>query len=239
MLNFMCIGAQKSGTTWLHATLSRHPSIAFPGGKEVHYWDAHLAKGISWYKELFLDDRHCNGDITPAYAILPVEVIRQMHADFPSMPFIYLIRNPIERAWSAARMAVLRAEMSYPEASDQWFIDHFRSASSLSRGDYAKCLENWFSVYPRELFLIARYEDVFREPIIFANKALRHIGLCAFFTEADQDALAEPVFEGPGCALRPALREVLLDLYADRIDALSNLLDEDFSAWKEIQPCPR
>ncbi|MET1080198.1 MAG: sulfotransferase [Pseudomonas sp.] len=236
MLNFICIGAQKSGTSWLHATLSRHPSIAFPGGKEVHYWDAQLAQGEDWYKAQFPDDRRCNGDITPAYAILPRDVIRRIHAHFPSLPLIFLIRNPMERAWSAARMAVLRAEMRYPEASDQWFIDHFRSAGSRLRGDYARCLEHWFSFYPRERFLIARYEEVFREPVAFANQVLAHIGLDAFFTEADRDALAKPVFEGPGYALRPALREVLLTLYADRIDALGRLLGEDFSAWKQVQP---
>ncbi|MES2819532.1 MAG: sulfotransferase [Pseudomonadota bacterium] len=236
MLNFLCIGAQKSATSWLHATLSRHPSIAFPGGKEVHYWDAQLAKGQDWYQAQFADDSRCNGDITPAYAVLPVDVIRQVHALFPSLPLIYLMRNPLERAWSAARMALLRAEMRYQEASDQWFIDHFRSAGSLARGDYAQCLENWFSVYPRERFLIARYEAVFREPVAFANQVLAHIGLQPCFTEADRGTLSKPVFEGPGYALRPALREVLLELYADRIDALGRLLGGDFSTWKDIQP---
>ncbi len=235
MLNFICIGAQKSGTSWLHATLSRHPSISFPGGKEVHYWDAHLAKGDDWYKGLFSDESCCNGDITPAYAILPVDVIRRVHAHFPSIPLIYLIRNPLERAWSAARMALLRAEMCYPEASDQWFVDHFRSTGSLLRGDYAKCLENWFSLYPRERFLIARYEDVFREPVVFANRVLAHIGLGVFFTEADREALSRPVFEGVEYTLRPALLDVLLELYSDRIDALGRLLGEDFSAWKKVQ----
>lgn len=236
MLNFICLGAQKSGTSWLHATLSRHPAIAFPGGKEVHFWDAHLARGEAWYQQLFSDASRCNGDITPAYAILPVEVIRRLHASYADTPLIYLLRNPIERAWSAARMAVLRAEMRYPEASDQWFIDHFQSAGSLQRGDYARCLENWLSVYPRERLLIGRYEQVFRNPVAFSNQLLMHIGLQTFFTEADHPSLSQPVFETPGYPLRPALREFLHELYAPRIDALSQLLGEDFSAWKAMQP---
>ena len=39
MVDFLGIGVQKGGTTWLYHQLSRHPQIAFPGGKEVHFWD--------------------------------------------------------------------------------------------------------------------------------------------------------------------------------------------------------
>lgn len=37
--HFLCIGAQRSGTTWLHENLNRHPDIYLPPGKEVHYFD--------------------------------------------------------------------------------------------------------------------------------------------------------------------------------------------------------
>ncbi len=43
------------------------------------------------------------GEITPAYAILPVEVIREIRREFPDIRLIYLIRNPMDRAWSSAR----------------------------------------------------------------------------------------------------------------------------------------
>lgn len=36
---FMCIGAQKSGTTWLHRQLRNHPQIWLPPVKELHYFD--------------------------------------------------------------------------------------------------------------------------------------------------------------------------------------------------------
>ncbi|MFY0591948.1 sulfotransferase domain-containing protein [Roseivirga sp.] len=37
--DFLCIGAQKSGTTWLHHQLSLHPQIWLPLVKELHYFD--------------------------------------------------------------------------------------------------------------------------------------------------------------------------------------------------------
>ncbi|AOE69165.1 hypothetical protein A7317_19895 [Pseudomonas fluorescens] len=231
MLRFIGIGAQKSGTSWLYEVLSKHPSVSFPAGKEVHFWDAHYLNGVGWYSSLFSEER-CNGDITPAYAILPLDRIREVHQYFPSLRIVYLMRNPIERAWSSARMALRRAEMEFCEASDQWFIDHFKSQGSLQRGDYANCLRNWMSVYPRESFLISRYETIAHDPVGFANRVLSHIGLGEFFSETHRPELSRPVFEGYKSAIRPELLQVLHRLYADKIDALSELLEADFSDWK-------
>jgi hypothetical protein len=37
--NFLGIGAQKAGTTWLHHNLQAHPDVWMPRVKEVHYFD--------------------------------------------------------------------------------------------------------------------------------------------------------------------------------------------------------
>src|SRR5689334_3840207 len=36
---FVCIGAQKSGTTWLARVLSHHPDLFVTPVKEIHYFD--------------------------------------------------------------------------------------------------------------------------------------------------------------------------------------------------------
>ena len=35
---FLCVGAQKAGTSWLGDTLARHPACHVPAEKELHYW---------------------------------------------------------------------------------------------------------------------------------------------------------------------------------------------------------
>ena len=37
--DFLCIGAQKSGTTWLCRNIEKHPEIWIPPFKEIHYFD--------------------------------------------------------------------------------------------------------------------------------------------------------------------------------------------------------
>jgi hypothetical protein len=144
MLDFLGIGAQKAGTTWLYEQLKRHSQLAFPLGKEAHFWNRpHDPITIARYVGRFADLTAVAGEITPAYGILPVEIIREIHQQAPRLRLIYLIRNPIERAWSAALMALQRAEMTIDEASDAWFSDHFHSAGSRQRGDYETCLRTW------------------------------------------------------------------------------------------------
>jgi len=42
--HFLGIGAQKSGTSWLHKNLKHHPQIWLPPIKEIHYFDRPSAK---------------------------------------------------------------------------------------------------------------------------------------------------------------------------------------------------
>jgi hypothetical protein len=37
--DFLCIGAQKSGTSWLQRNMETHPQVWLPPIKEVHYLD--------------------------------------------------------------------------------------------------------------------------------------------------------------------------------------------------------
>jgi hypothetical protein len=37
--DFLCIGAQKAGTTWLHTMLEQHPDVWLPPLKELHYFN--------------------------------------------------------------------------------------------------------------------------------------------------------------------------------------------------------
>jgi hypothetical protein len=142
-VDFLGIGVQKGGTTWLYHQLARHSQVAFPRGKEVHCWDAAAAPNADeWAALLEPPSRQSRtgrpiktGEITPAYATLPVEKIAAIKRRCPSIRLFISLRNPLDRAWSAALMGLARVQMLVPEASDQWFFDHFRSATSRARGD--------------------------------------------------------------------------------------------------------
>lgn len=209
MVDFLGIGAQKAGTTWVHAQLARHPQIRFAPVKEVHFWDKEYARGYGWYEGLFPTPSrdYIRGEITPAYAILPPSAIREIKDHYPELKLFYLLRDPAERAWSAALMALRNADMTLEEASDQWFIDHFHSRGSRMRTDYETCLRNWLSVFPPQHMLVMDYRQIQENPLALMRTVCAHIGIDPrFYTERDMPHFREKVFAAEGSPpIRPEL----------------------------------
>ena len=50
--DFLCIGAQRSGTTWLHRNLAGHGDVWLPPAKEIHFFDSMFgADGPRWARD--------------------------------------------------------------------------------------------------------------------------------------------------------------------------------------------
>jgi hypothetical protein len=247
MLRFLGIGAQKAGTTWLYELLRQHPEIGFPDGKESHHWTRREAArdraATERYLARFPDPHRVEGEITPAYATLDDAGIACIRAAAPDLRLIFILRNPLERAWSAAFMVLRRLEMEPAEASDGWFETLLRSEASLQRGDYAETIRRWRRWFPGDALLILRFEALRDEPEPLINRCLRHIGV----QELDPAALREMgsrrvIFTGAPQPPRPAIWAELQTLYQPRIAALEAVLGEDLSAWlappAELGPPP-
>lgn len=54
--DFLVIGAQKSGTTWLHQNLHAHPDIWLPPEKELHFFDSRLTSDLGLVERIRGDD---------------------------------------------------------------------------------------------------------------------------------------------------------------------------------------
>ena len=95
--DFLGIGAQKAGTTWLHDNLSCHPELYLPPEKEIHYFDQHNDKPISYYSQFFKKskkNRACvKGEITPAYSVLPQNMIERIMGIMPHLKIIFVHIN--------------------------------------------------------------------------------------------------------------------------------------------------
>jgi hypothetical protein len=110
------IGAQKSATTSFADMLAQHPAIVLSTPKEPHFFTFNRDRGLDWYAERFAgprDDRvlldastsysawpfSCDdGDATDDPRVGVPERIRSLR---PDARFIYLLRDPVERAYSA------------------------------------------------------------------------------------------------------------------------------------------
>ena len=231
--DFLGIGAQKAGTTWLYENLGKHPEIAFPAEKEVHFWDKREDRPAAEWLDLFpAEETRKQGEITPSYGFLDAGVIREIRELCPELRLFYSIRNPVERAWSSALMALERAEMTLEDASDLWFIDHFKSAGSRQRGDAEACLSNWRSAFPADQVHVILFDDLVDRPLDTLIQVANHIGTDGeFFRSLPEDDLSKPVFAGSGHPLRPQLHGFLTALYGRKIVRLQKLLNRDLAHW--------
>jgi hypothetical protein len=128
--DFLCVGSQRGGTSWLYFQLARHPDFWMPPVKEIHYFDKlsrikrssptshrderdvyflESMKSLSArphidlenYGRLFMHKGSLlSGDITPGYSTLSDEIIERVVDCFRNLKVIFLARDPVERAWS-------------------------------------------------------------------------------------------------------------------------------------------
>ena len=249
-VDFLGIGAQKAGTTWLFRQLSRHPQVAFPRGKETHYWDRHASpRADEWVRLLQPATRRTadgrpvrTGEITPAYALLPEASIRAIGDRCPDLRLFMILRNPIERAWSAAVMELVRAGKRVDETSDAWFLEHFEAPESSARGDYATDIERWRSVFPGDYLLVLFHEDLAARPREVLASLGTHLDIDAADLAALPDATLREVVTPSLFAngddppspppLRASLFERSLEIHGDGIARVERLLGRDLGAWR-------
>ena len=121
--NFLCVGAQKAGTTTLYDILKQHPEICLPVEKETHFFnkEARYLKGVTWWlKRCFsnYNNEKILGDITPEYLFfkkVPNRIFNTLGRD---IKIIIIVRDPVARAYSQYLMSVTRGfeHLSFDDA---------------------------------------------------------------------------------------------------------------------------
>jgi hypothetical protein len=120
------------------------------------------------------------GDITPAYARLPVPVLKEMAGMTAQTRFVYLMREPVERLWSHIRMAVEHenvAPQDFERRCQDLMADELAGRCDPKRplieySDYAGTVARLSEAVPREKVLVMCYEH------LMTRKGVRR--LCSF-----------------------------------------------------------
>ena len=237
--DFLGIGAVKAGTTWLYRCLYNHPALFLPVKKPVFYFDKNFHKPLADYARIFRRATgKTKGEITASYSTLPLGRIRFIRRIIPELKIIFLMRQPIHRDWSDARMELTVIQEKQPDAiTHQDLVGEIESRQCRDRGNYLQILQNWCSVFPREQFLIGTYEDMFSRPKDFLKEVFSFLGVS---TEIDWEKLPidEFVFRGAGIQMPDDIRQTLQQRYPPaRIQELGRFLDLDLAdTWNLTQP---
>lgn len=179
--NFLCVGAQKAGTTTLHDILIQDSQIYLPEIKETKFFqlNSKYKQGIDFYKEQFFNNVKENqtiGEIDPDYMYfdyVPKRIYETLGAD---VKFIFILRNPIKRALSHYQMSIRRGyeTLEFEEAianepdriknddsQEEFYKSKTHNFSYIDRGFYSKQIKNYMKYFSEDNMLFILFEEEF------------------------------------------------------------------------------
>jgi len=190
-INLMIAGAQKAGTTSLLRYLGTHPDICVHEQIEMTYFalDEEYQRGYRWAYEKYF----CYSNDLPSFVFaknvdimnLP-EAARRLKEHNPDVHIVTLLRNPVERAYSAywfARSKGREKLKSFEEAiiaePERLKKDPYkwRHNAYLDKGNYCKHLEMLSNLFGKEKLHIFLDEDFKRDPLQVCNKIVNLFSL--------------------------------------------------------------
>lgn len=204
----LIVGAQRCGTTSMYRTLCQHPAVLKAVlHKGVHYFDMNYDHGLGWYRAHFpllltaaraskaAGDPALTLESSPYYMFHPCAPGRIAH-DLPEAKLLVLVRDPVERAYSAHAHELARGFETEPFeraleledqrlrgeadriAADPAYLSHSHQHHAYrARGRYCEQLERLERAVGADRILVVDSGDFFAKPEPEYDAVLDFLGL--------------------------------------------------------------
>ncbi len=205
---FLICGAQRGGTTSMYQALRQHPNVLRPFlHKGVHYFDVKPERSLNWYRAHFpftaqgaLRSRRTGHpamtfESSPYYLFHPLAAGRIANA-LPGVKVLILLRDPVERAYSAHAHELARGFETEPFEraveledervagegekliADPTYISHAHQHQAyLRRGCYLPQIERMTGAIGRDRVHLVDSEDFFTDPEPVWNEVIEFLDL--------------------------------------------------------------
>jgi hypothetical protein len=116
------------------------------------------------YFEQYVASERCFGEFSPAYCLLERTMIEEISAMHPSVKFIFLLRNPVDRFISNAfyMLHSLDIDLGHP---DGYILSCLNSRHLLVRADYRRTMGQYDRAAPGQILYLF-YERLFCDDTI-------------------------------------------------------------------------
>lgn len=171
--NFLYVGPDKAGSSWLHEVLLKHPDAYLTPAKDLYYFDRYYDRGIEWYAAQFRDARNERivGEVCQDYLFHP-EAAARIYETLGPVKVMVCLRDPVERAWSS--YLYMRKHGIGPDT----FSEALRSRPELlEHGRYASGLDRFLELFPREMVHVALFDDLVADPQAFMDDVTSFLGI--------------------------------------------------------------
>jgi hypothetical protein len=171
--NFLFLGPDKAGSSWIHRALAAHPDVFMTPAKDPWFFDENYHRGWDWYLGNFegRDDARIVGEASHNYLFSDVAAER-IARDLEDPFLAVCLREPAERAFSAylflLRQGIVRG--TFEEALED-------VPALVVNGRYFTHLRRYLDRFPRERIHVAVFDDLERSPQLFYDGFVAHLGL--------------------------------------------------------------
>ncbi len=166
--NFLYIGPDKAGSTWLHEVLIEHPDIYLSPAKDLYFFDRYYAKGPEWYAGHFKDarDETIIGEVCQDYLADP-DAPERIHETLGAPRVMVTLRDPVQRAFSS--YLYMRKHGEGPST----FAQALRAEPRLvEHGRYGAQIARFREFIPAQSVHIAVFDDLKIDPQSFVDSVL-------------------------------------------------------------------
>lgn len=172
-IDFIGIGTQKSGTTWIAECLEEHPEVLFPGQKELFFFNrsycylfkdeniSNHSKGIDWYLSQFpeTERNQIRGEFATNYYNDPLAAA-EIKKHFPKVKILIMLRNPIEMIYSL---------FWWQKGANRETANKFESALKenpiyLNTGSYYQNLKRYYNLFKNNQIHPILFDDIENKP---------------------------------------------------------------------------
>lgn len=187
--NFLMIGAQKSGTTAIYAYLAQHPQVFMSEIKEPGFFafegqkadfagpgdakaERYRVRDLTRYRNLFRDvtGRIRVGEGSNVYLYVPQSPGR-IRSYVPDAKLIAVLRDPVDRAYSAYRHLVRDGREPLGSFEDALAAEPARIAANWhphwhhrQRGFYYAQLKRYYDLFTRDQIAVYTYDEFKANP---------------------------------------------------------------------------
>jgi len=250
--NFLVIGAAKSGTTSFFDYLGQHPDIfispvkepnffAFSGESSLDYhisdipWVLGSVRNFEDYRGLFsrANSHNAIGEASGTYLFHP-RAAERIHRFIPDAKLIAILRNPVDRAYSAWLMHHRRGKEKRPFkeilAMNEQPTRYYRG-SYLEKGLYCQQLMRYFKYFDRDQIRIFLYDQLCDDPHSLVQETYSFLGVDSGF---NADLSARHNIAPGGYKMPSQIRAELIERYSEEIESLSGLIGRDLRGWVDV-----
>lgn len=238
-VDFVIGGTQKGGTSALDSFLRQHPEICMPQTrKELHFFDREAEN--TDYKKYHANfkskpQHHVIGEASPIYMYWETAPYRIWKYN-PKMKWILVLRDPVERAFSAWNMETKRGKenLSFAEAIKkepqrcrQALPLQHRVYSYLDRGFYAHQVHRLFNIFGRDNCLVLLNEELRNDHKKTLRRVFEFLGVASSFVPPEASVFEQEYAD----KIDSDLNSRLIDIFYFDIKDLERLLERDLSSW--------